>query len=258
MPAGTALRLPTGFFFRNRDMDDRAEPLRVLLLGRGRMGRLVESLAPAHRVVVVGMLGSDRNATTAALRRLEGVDVGIDFSTAEAVAENFPLLAAAGCGVVIGTTGWLAHEDRLRRIAADAGIGVVAAPNFSIGANLFAAIVEHAAGLACDQPEYGAWIHERHHAAKKDAPSGTALALGRAMRNAGLTRAIDVSSSRVGSVPGLHEVGFDGPFDTITLTHNVRDRRTFAAGALEAARWIRGRRGWFSMRDVLMTQANAV
>jgi 4-hydroxy-tetrahydrodipicolinate reductase len=238
-------------------MKDRVEPLRVLLVGRGRMGRLVESLASSHGVVVKGMLGHDREANAAALERLEGIDVAIDFSTAEAVPENFPRLAVARCDVVIGTTGWQAYTDLLRRIAADAGIGVVAAPNFSIGASLFAAIVSRAAELASEQEEYGAWIHERHHAAKKDAPSGTALALERTMRDAGLTRAIDVSSSRVGSVPGLHEVGFDGRFDTITLTHNVRDRRTFAAGALEAARWVHGRQGWFSMRDMLMTRANA-
>lgn len=232
-------------------MNERASPLRVLLVGRGRMGRLVESLAPDHRVVVTGRLGSDRAANAAALERIEDVDVAIDFSTAEAVVENLPRLAAARCDVVIGTTGWSEHAEHLRRIARQAGIGVVAAPNFSIGANLFAAVVARAAELVSDQREYGAWIHDRHHAAKRDAPSGTALALEQAMRGTGFERRIDVSSSRAGSVPGTHEVGFDGPFDTITLTHTVRDRRTFAAGALEAAWWIKGRKGWFSMQDVL-------
>ena len=99
--------------------------------------------------------------------------------------------------------------------------------------------------------DFGSWIHEGHHAAKQDAPSGTALALRNAMQGAGYARDIDMSSTRAGRMPGMHTVGYDGPFDTVTLTHTARDRATFARGALEAARWVSGRRGWFSMRDVL-------
>ena len=101
------------------------------------------------------------------------------------------------------------------------------------------------------QEEFGAWIHETHHAAKIDAPSGTALALRQDMVAHGYTRPIDMASTRVGAAPGTHTVGFDGPSETITLTHTTRDRATFARGALEAARWVHGRHGWFSMRDVL-------
>ena len=99
--------------------------------------------------------------------------------------------------------------------------------------------------------EFGAWIHEVHHAAKVDAPSGTALALQREMTRHGYARTIDMASTRVGAAPGTHTVGFDGPSETIALTHTTRDRATFARGALEAARWVQGRHGWFSMRDVL-------
>jgi 4-hydroxy-tetrahydrodipicolinate reductase len=132
-----------------------------------------------------------------------------------------------------------------------AGVGIVASANFSTGVVLFEALVARAAQLFAGQTDFGAYVHESHHAAKKDAPSGTALMLVRAMEEAGFARPIDVSSTRAGHMPGAHAVGFDGPAESITLSHTARDRSTFARGALVAARWIRGRRGWFTMRDVL-------
>ena len=129
--------------------------------------------------------------------------------------------------------------------------GVVVAPNFSVGVVLFEAVVARAAGLFAAQNAFGAFVHEAHHAAKKDAPSGTALFLESAMKQAGYDRTIDMSSTRAGYIPGVHTVGFDGPADTITLTHSARDRTAFARGALAAAQWVAGRRGWFTMKDVL-------
>jgi 4-hydroxy-tetrahydrodipicolinate reductase len=178
-------------------------------------------------------------------------DVAIDFSLAEAVPANLPRLAARGINVVVGTTGWLAAEPILRAQVEQSGIGVVAAPNFAIGVNLFTALVERAAELWREQPAFGAWLHEAHHAAKRDAPSGTALALESAMRSQGYARPIDVSSTRAGSIPGTHTIGFDAAAETITLTHTARDRTAFARGALQAAQWVLGKRGWFTMRDVL-------
>jgi 4-hydroxy-tetrahydrodipicolinate reductase len=99
--------------------------------------------------------------------------------------------------------------------------------------------------------EVGAWIHETHHVKKKDAPSGTALMLKDAIEKAGYARNVDVASTRAGSIPGTHEIGFDAPTETVTLTHTVRDRAVFAHGALEAARWISGRSGWFTMDDLI-------
>jgi 4-hydroxy-tetrahydrodipicolinate reductase len=153
--------------------------------------------------------------------------------------------------VVIGTTGWAAHEAALRQVAEQRNIGVLAAANFSLGLNLFQLVVEEAARRFAPHASFGAWVHELHHAAKKDAPSGTALQLRSGMERAGYARPIDVASTRAGSIPGTHTIGFDGPSDTITLTHTVRDRAVFARGALEAARWLEGRRGWFTMRDML-------
>jgi 4-hydroxy-tetrahydrodipicolinate reductase len=227
--------------------------MRLLLLGHGRMGRLVEALAPEYGCEVAGVLDETSNDRGEGLLpgRWPDVDVAIDFSAAAAVEENVRGLAAAGINVVIGTTGWQEASVRVRQVVERSGIGAVAAPNFSTGAILFGEIVKAAARLLGPQEEYGAYVHEMHHAAKRDAPSGTALLLQKAMESAGYARAIDVAATRAGSIPGTHAIGFDGPSETITLTHTVRDRGTFARGALVAARWVRGRRGWYTMHDVL-------
>ncbi|MGH9147364.1 MAG: 4-hydroxy-tetrahydrodipicolinate reductase [Vicinamibacterales bacterium] len=225
--------------------------MRLLIIGYGRMGRLIESLSPAYGFEIAGILDIDNNAGGSALASPPAADVAIEFSTAEATVQNLPLLARHGINIVVGTTGWSAHEPELRRIVAETQVGVVAAPNFSLGANLFQSIVEYAAKQFARQADYGAWIHEAHHAAKKDAPSGTAVTLKAAMERVGYARGLDLSSTRAGSIPGTHTVGFDGSSDTVTLTHTNRDRGAFAHGALEAARWVVGRRGWFGMKDVL-------
>jgi 4-hydroxy-tetrahydrodipicolinate reductase len=178
-------------------------------------------------------------------------DVAIDFSTAAALKANFPRYAEMRMPVVIGTTGWEDARASMQAAATAAHIGVVASANFSIGVNLFELVVREAARRFAPHPQYGAWIHEIHHAAKRDAPSGTAFLLRDAMVGAGYRQPIDVASSRAGMIPGTHTVGFDSQSDTIELIHRARDRRGFASGALLAARWIQGREGWYSMADVL-------
>jgi len=222
--------------------------MRALIVGYGRMGKLVASLCPEYGFDVAGTVDI---AEAGAPDAWPSADVAIDFSVADAVLENVQRLADRGVNVVIGTTGWTAHEAEVRRIAEHAGIGVVAAPNFALGVNLFVALTERAAELFGPQTAFGAWIHEAHHAAKRDAPSGTALLLETAMKGGAFTRPIDVSSTRAGSIPGTHTVGFDAPGETITLIHTARDRSGFARGALEAARWVHRRKGWFTMKDVL-------
>ncbi len=229
--------------------------LRLLLVGHGRMGRLVEALAPAYGCEVAGVVTEESEPRAIERGAFGPVDVAIDFSLASAVPANLPQLAARGISTVIGTTGWQAHEAAMRATAERAGIGVLAAANFSVGMQIFRLAVEAAAAAFAGQAEYGAWIHERHHAAKKDAPSGTALMLKAAMTEAGFARPIDVSSARAGAAPGVHTVGFDGPSDVITFTHEVRDRGVFARGALEAARWLRGRSGWFTMKDMIQNSS---
>jgi 4-hydroxy-tetrahydrodipicolinate reductase len=218
--------------------------LKILIVGYGKMGRLVDQLAAEQQIEVAGRVDEDGQGWAPA-------DVAIDFTTAEALGANFPKYVERGMPVVIGTTGWSTREAELRAQASRAGLGIVAAANFSIGVNLFEMMVAHGARLMQAHPQYGAWIHEAHHAAKRDAPSGTALVLRDAMTAAGYDRPIDMSSTRAGMIPGIHTIGFDGPSDTIQLTHTARDRRGFASGALLAARWIQGRSGWFSMADVL-------
>jgi 4-hydroxy-tetrahydrodipicolinate reductase len=229
------------------------DTLKLVLVGYGKMGRLVAELASHYGCEVVGVIdpnssahggGPDSAAWT-------GVDVAIDFSTPDVVEQNAVALAGRGISLVIGTTGWQKGEPAVRQAVAAAKTGAVVAPNFSTGVVLFEAIVAHAAKLFANQTEFGAFLHEAHHAAKKDAPSGTALLLKRAIENAGYTRPVDISSTRCGFIPGTHTVGFDGPAETITLMHAARDRTAFARGALQAARWIKGKPGWYSMKDVL-------
>ena len=227
--------------------------LRILIVGYGRMGKTVERLCDSYGCEVVERLDIHNNADGEGIdaARLPAADVAIDFSTADALLVNLPRLAAIGMNAVVGTTGWNAHEERMKALVADAGIGVVAAANFSLGVNVFQVIAERAAQLLQPLDEFGAWIHETHHAAKIDAPSGTAIALRDGMRRSGYEAAIDMASTRAGSCPGTHTVGFDGPFEALSLTHATRDRATFAHGAIAAARWVHGKRGWFTMRDVL-------
>jgi 4-hydroxy-tetrahydrodipicolinate reductase len=218
---------------------------RLLLVGHGRMGQLVASLAPAHGFTVVGTIdeNSDPEATW------PDADVAIDFSVAAAVAATVARLARRGTPMVIGTTGWHAHEGRVRESAI--GVGVVAAANFAIGVNVFLAVAGRLGKLMAAQPSFGGWVHELHHAAKKDAPSGTALAIERRLRDEGFTAPLPIASTRAGAIPGTHTLGFDASSETITLTHEARDRAAFAHGALVAARWILDKKGWFSMADVL-------
>jgi 4-hydroxy-tetrahydrodipicolinate reductase len=220
---------------------------RLLLIGHGRMGRLVEALAPDEGFAIAGTIDS----RTATLEDWPSADVAIDFSAAGAVPANVARLARQRIPIVIGTTGWQAHEEAVRSTARAAGIGVVAAPNFAVGVNVFLAVVERLGTLMAAQPSFGAWIHELHHATKRDAPSGTALAMEERLRRGGYTAQVPIASSRAGFVAGTHTIGFDAASETITLTHQARDRAAFARGALLAARWLDGRQGWFSMTDVL-------
>jgi 4-hydroxy-tetrahydrodipicolinate reductase len=223
----------------------------LLLVGHGRMGRLVEQLAPAHDCRVVGIVTEESPADALAAQDFGDVDVAVDFSAAGAVKPNLTAMAARGWNVVIGTTGWSEDAAACRAIVERAGTGVLASANFSIGVHVFRQVVQEAARRFAGIADVGAWIHESHHIAKKDAPSGTALMLKAAIETAGYARAIDVASTRAGSIPGTHEVGFDAPAETMTLVHAVRDRAVFAHGALEAAKWLKGRRGWFSIDDMI-------
>lgn len=227
--------------------------MRILLVGHGKMGRMVEGLAPEYGCEVAGVMNpqSPKHGGGPDAATWSGVDVAIDFSTAASVPKNAATLARRGISLVVGTTGWAKDEASVRSAIEESNVGIVVAPNFSTGAVLFDAVVAYAAKLFAEREDFSAFLHEAHHRAKADAPSGTALLLKQSMERAGFARPIDVSSTRAGFIPGTHTVGFDGPAETVTLTHAARDRTAFARGALIAAKWVHGKHGWFTMRDVL-------
>ncbi len=226
---------------------------RLAIVGYGKMGRLIEQLAPEAGFEAVLKLDEFNNRDGAGItaEAFRGIDVAVDFSIPSAVAENVERIAPLGVPIVLGTTGWLDQEQRIRRAVEAAGIGLVWSPNYSIGVNAFFRLVSEAARLLAGEEAYGAWAWEIHHATKKDAPSGTLLKLVSEMRNAGWTRAIDTGSNRAGAHPGTHEIGFDSAADTITLRHTARSREGFARGALKAAGWVIGKRGFFEFADIL-------
>jgi len=182
-----------------------------------------------------------------------GIDVSVDFSIPSAVVENVERISALGVNIVVGTTGWTEHEKRVRAAVQKHGTGLVWSPNYSIGVNVFARVVAETARLLANEPEYGAWAWEIHHATKKDAPSGTLLKLVDEMKDAGYSRPIDVGSNRAGAHPGTHEIGFDSAADTITLRHVARGREGFARGALKAAKWVVGKKGFHEFREILFS-----
>jgi 4-hydroxy-tetrahydrodipicolinate reductase len=227
----------------------------VALIGMGKMGRALAALAPDRGFRVVAELDPARPGYAGITREsLAGAQVAIEFTTPAAAPANARACAAAGCPVVVGTTGWY---DQLPSVAAEierVGGAILTAPNFSVGVAVFDRVVAEAARLFAQLDGFDAHLVETHHAAKKDAPSGTAGALARTA-SAALGRAIPVTSIRTGHVPGTHEVVFDAPFEQVRLVHEARDRRVFAEGALVAARWLVGRRGAFTMADVLSGSA---
>jgi len=233
-------------------MAEQPASLPIAIIGTGRMGAAVAALARSHGCEVVATIPSRDNAGGAGITResLRGARVAIEFTVPASAPDNVRACARAGCPVVVGTTGW--HEQRaaVERDVVAAGGAMLAAGNFSIGANIFFAAARDAAARFAMANGFDAHIVETHHAKKLDAPSGTALTLKHGVDSA-LGRDVPITSIRVGSVPGTHELLFDGAFEQVRLVHDVRDRRVFADGALIAARWLAGRRGIYSIDDVL-------
>ena len=233
-------------------------PTRLALVGMGRMGRALAALAPERGCEVVAALDAGAGITR---ESLGGADVAIEFTVPDAAAANVVACAAAGCPVVSGTTGWASALPAARDEVARLGGALLWAANFSVGVNLFAEVARRAGALLAAGGGFDVHLTEVHHAAKRDAPSGTAVLLADAVA-AAAGRAVPVTSVRVGAVPGTHTLTFDAPFEQITLEHLARDRRVFADGALLAARWLAerwraGGRGAFTMSDVLTAGRSA-
>lgn len=228
-------------------------PVRLALVGMGRMGQAIDALAPTRGCAVVARLDAQVMQRGVTMNDLAGAEVAIDFTTPQSAVANAEALLALGCRVVLGTTGWGDQHDRLAAATAAARIPMLWSPNFSIGVQLFLAVADEAARRLREVSGFDLHLVETHHTAKLDAPSGTALAIADRMA-AGLGRAIPITSVRVGAVPGTHEVVIDGAFEQVRLVHEARDRRVFADGALTAARWLAGRHGGavYTMRDMLL------
>ncbi len=231
--------------------------MRIVIVGDGKMGRAVASLAETRGHTIQAMIGGAENASGNALtaKRLKGADVAVEFTRPDAAVANLERLLDAGLPVVTGTTGWL---DQLPRITAQVerrGGALLHAANFSLGVHLFLRAAQDLARRFAGHPGFDAFILEEHHAAKLDAPSGTARELQRRASDADPARPFAITSVRAGVTPGTHLVAYDGPFERVTLAHVARSREGFAAGALAAAEWLPGHRGVYTVEDMLFGES---
>jgi 4-hydroxy-tetrahydrodipicolinate reductase len=225
----------------------------LAIVGNGKMGKLVDALAPAFDFEVRARFAANNNARAAGLSReaLQHVDVAVEFSTPESAPENLLRLASLSIPTVTGTTGWYDQLPAVRGAVLEGNTSLVWGPNFSIGMNIFVQVVAQAAALFAKQSDYDAWGWEIHHAAKKDALSGSLKKLAEEIRAAGYSRPLSLAANRAGAHPGTHEIGFDSAGDTITLRHTTRSREGFARGALRAAAWAAGKKGVYEFREIL-------
>ena len=231
-----------------------APAMPVALIGMGRMGQAIDALAHDRSCTIVARIRSDVMSAGLTRDALNGAQVAIDFTQPEVAVDNAIACLRLGCPVVIGTTGWTSRMAELRRAVESTKMAVLWSPNFSIGVQLFLAIAEDAARRLRQLSTFETHVVETHHRGKKDAPSGTGIAIADRLAD-GLGHAVPISSVRVGSVPGTHEIIMDAPFEQIRLTHEARDRRVFADGALTAARWLAivNTSGLYTMQDMLAT-----
>jgi 4-hydroxy-tetrahydrodipicolinate reductase len=227
--------------------------MKIAIVGYGKMGRMIERVAAARGHEIVARFDLDNNANFGGLtpQNLKGVDVAIEFSTPETAFENIRRLIETKTPVVVGTTGWYARLDEVKKLINENSGAMVYGANFSIGMNLFFKIVRDAAELFARYSQYDPFLIEHHHKFKKDAPSGTALVIAKLMRESYGDRMPEANAVRAGYVPGTHEVGFDSEADTLTLTHTARSREGFAVGAVLAAEKIVGKQGLYEFSELL-------
>jgi len=232
---------------------------RIAIIGDGKMGTGIAGVAREKGWEVTVILGAaetdgGRGITAAALGK---PDVAVEFTEPGAAAANISACLRAKVPVVAGTTGWYESLPELTRLAEETRTALLWSPNFSLGVNVFLEVARYAAALIRASKGFDAHLVETHHTGKKDAPSGTATAIARAAGDE-LGRPVPITSVRTGEVPGTHELIFDGLYEQLTLTHVARDRRVFAEGAVHAAEWLLGKKGVFTMVDVLRTETGAV
>lgn len=222
--------------------------MNLLLLGAGKTGSLVAEVAH-ERGHHVETLGSAENAGAAALvkENLAAFNAVIDFTAPHCVLDHMHACISEGKDMVVGTTGWYTEIPNIRAEVEKHNTGFVYGSNFSVGVNLFFDLVKAAAPAL--QQHYLPHIYERHHIHKKDAPSGTAATMQRILERPS-NREIEITSFREGDVVGMHELVLESAADTIYLCHDAKSRRGFAEGAVRAAEWVSGKKGFFEFRDV--------
>jgi 4-hydroxy-tetrahydrodipicolinate reductase len=227
--------------------------MRLLIVGNGKMGRAIATLAEERGHAVHAVIGREENDGGRALTRekLEGLDAALEFTRPDAAPGNVRRLIEAGIPTVCGTTGWDAERPEVAEQVRARGGALLYAPNFSVGVHLFLRGANELARQFAGRGEFGGFITEEHHATKRDAPSGTALLLQKRLREADPARDFPITSVREGTTPGIHTVAYEGRFERIALTHVARSREGFAAGALAAAEWLPGHTGVFGMEDML-------
>lgn len=224
--------------------------MKLLILGRGKTGSLVADMARerSHEILVLD-LPENENAAGLTPQSVKGIDVAIDFTAPAAVMANIEACIRLGVNMVVGTTGWYAQIPRVKRMVEERGdVGFLYSSNFSIGVNVFFEIAR--AGSAAVGQGYGTRIIERHHVQKKDAPSGTAATIKNILQPQSKAE-IEITSLREGETVGQHVILLDSEDDTMMLVHDAKSRRGFARGAIRAAEWIAGKRGFFEFKDVL-------
>jgi 4-hydroxy-tetrahydrodipicolinate reductase len=227
--------------------------MRIAIVGNGKMGKAVAALAAERGHTIHTVVGSNENAGGRALTRegLSGVDVAIEFTRPEAAVSNLERLIELGIPTVTGTTGWTAALPRITALVETRKGALLHAANFSAGVHLFLRAARELARNFSGRPEFVASIREEHHAAKLDAPSGTALLLQHQLGASDALRSFPIASVRAGTLPGTHTLTYDGPHETVSLSHVARDREAFAAGALTAAEWLPGKAGVFTFEHLL-------
>ncbi|HTR24949.1 MAG TPA: dihydrodipicolinate reductase C-terminal domain-containing protein [Terriglobales bacterium] len=222
--------------------------MQLLILGQGKTGSHVADVARERRHHFQTLCGADNaNASTLTPDFLAPFNAVIDFTNPSAVVANVEACIRARKAIVVGTTGWYDHLPRLREQAQTTGSALLYSSNFSIGVNLFFEIVQTAA--AAMNFDYSGQIFERHHAQKKDAPSGTAMVMQKIIREA-TNKELEIVSFREGDAVGMHELVFNSQADRVYLCHDSKSRRGFAEGAVRAAEWLVGKTGVFDFRNV--------
>jgi 4-hydroxy-tetrahydrodipicolinate reductase len=226
--------------------------MKIALIGYGAMGKLIKNLAENknHEIFVIVDESDAKLSAEQLAKKLKGADAAIDFSTAEAVRKNVEACLVAGFPLVEGTTGWNNEKEIIKNLVEEKNGAFCYGANFSVGVNLFYKIADYASELFAKFEDYEAFIEEQHHSRKKDASSGTALKLKEIIAK-NIRKDFSVSSTRAGHIPGTHRVGFDGATDQILLEHAARSREGFASGAILAAEWIAGKKGFYEFTDVM-------